>query len=70
MKYSFILKFSSYIITVNIYSDTKVLNANFLHELKKYIQFTISIYPIKTNITINYHLSDEKKMIHKKGILS
>lgn len=70
MKYSFILKFSSYIITVNIYSDTKVLNANFLHELKKYIQFTISIYPIKTNITINYHLSDEKKMIHKKGILT
>ena len=67
--YSFILKFNTYIITVNIFSDNEILNTIFIHELKKYIQFTLSIYPVKTNITINYHLSDEKKMI-KKGILT
>jgi len=69
MKYSFILKFNNYTINVNIFSDNKVLNSNFLYELKKYIQFTVSIYNFNTNITINYHLSDEKKMI-KKGILT
>tara|TARA_Y100000590_G_C15693541_1_gene1004302 strand:+ start:248 stop:1300 length:1053 start_codon:yes stop_codon:yes gene_type:complete len=70
MKYSFILKFNNYTINVNIFSDNnKVVNTNFLHELKKYIQFTLSINPVKTNITINYHLSNEKKMI-KKGILT
>ena len=39
-----------------------------LHELKKYIRLTLSI-PVKTDITINYHLSDEKKMV-KGGILT
>ena len=68
-KYSFKLKFNNYIVSVNIFSEGKVVNDNFIYELKKYIQFTLSIHPIKTNITINYHLSDEKKMV-KKGILT
>tara|TARA_Y100001935_G_scaffold254668_2_gene264470 strand:- start:1840 stop:2892 length:1053 start_codon:yes stop_codon:yes gene_type:complete len=68
-KYSFKLKFNNYIVSVNIFSEGKVVNDNFIYELKKYIQFTLSIHPVKTNITINYHLSDEKKMV-KKGILT
>jgi hypothetical protein len=69
MKYSFVMDFNSYLVNVNIFSPENLLNTNFLHELKKYIQFTLSIHPVKTNITINYHLSDEKKMV-KKGILT
>ena len=68
-KYSVILNMDNYTICINIFSDNNILNTNFLHELKKYIQFTLSLHPLKTNITINYHLSDEKKMI-KEGILT
>ena len=69
IKYSFTMEFNHSLVSVNIYSEKKILNTNFLYELKKYIQFVISIHPVNVNITINYHLSDEKKMV-KNGILT
>ena len=69
LKYTYVLKFTNNIITLNLFSDKKISSSNFLPELKKYIQYILSIHPVKTDITINYHLSDEKKFI-KKGILT
>jgi hypothetical protein len=63
------LRFNNNLVHINIFSDNQEPNTKFLYELKRYIQFTLSIYPVKTNITINYYLSDETKMV-KKGILT
>ena len=66
---SITLRFNNNLVHINIFSDNQEPNTKFLYELKRYIQFTLSIYPVKTNITIHYYLSDETKMV-KKGILT
>lgn len=65
-KYSFVLNFDGFRVCVNIFSKNAIMKTNFINELKKYIQFTLSINPVKTNVTINYNLTDEKKIIKLK----
>lgn len=65
-KYSFTLRFKSNLVTINIYSKDHIENTNFIHELKNYIQFILSIRPTKVDIEINYFLTDQKKTLKKR----
>jgi len=69
MKYRFVLAFPNMRIEINIYTKERLTNVNFIDELYRYISFILSINPIEKDITINYHLSDEKKFV-KNGILT
>ena len=69
MKYKFVLAFPNMRIEINIYTKERLTNVNFIDELYRYISFIVSINPIEKDITINYHLSDEKKFV-KSGILT
>ena len=69
MKYRFVLAFPNMKVEINIYTKERLTNVNFIDELYTYISFILSINPIEKDITINYHLSDEKKFV-KTGILT
>jgi len=69
MKYRFVLAFPNMKVEINIYTKERLTNVNFIDELYKYISFILSINPIEKDITINYHLSNEKKFV-KTGILT
>lgn len=61
IKYHYQLEFPNNTVNVNIYSKEKLKNNTFLNEIFRYIQFIISIHPVDIDITINYHLTNEKK---------
>tara|TARA_B110000879_G_scaffold191802_1_gene257281 strand:+ start:446 stop:1513 length:1068 start_codon:yes stop_codon:yes gene_type:complete len=65
LKYSYTLQFDDIIVTINLFTDNRLTNGNFIYELKRYIQFILSVHPVKTDITINYHLSDQEKKVIK-----
>ena len=69
MKYRFVLSFPNMKVDINIYTKERLTNLNFIDELYRYISFIVSINPIEKEITINYHLSNEKKFV-KTGILT
>lgn len=69
MKYRFVLSFPNMKVYINIYTKERLTNLNFIDELYRYISFIASINPIKKEITINYHLSSDKKFV-KTGILT
>ena len=61
LKYSYTLRFDDIIVSINLFTDNRLTNSNFLYELKRYIQFILSVHPVKADITINYHLTDQEK---------
>jgi hypothetical protein len=65
LKYSYTLRFDDIIVTINLFTDNRLTNSNFLYELKRYIQFILSVHPVKADITINYHLTDQEKKVIK-----
>lgn len=66
LKYSYQLRFNNSLIDINIFTSEKITNDIFISELKRYIQFILSIHPVDVNITINYHLSPDKKYMKNK----
>lgn len=67
IKYSYDLSFlNNNNVKVNIFTKDNLKNNDFLNELFSYIQFIISIHPVDVDITINYHLTNEKKYFRNR----